>query len=241
MFYSINLVVCIVGFGIALFFYSKRYITTFWRRIVLSIVVTFMSLLGAKLMFAFESGTFGTLISGFSLFGTIVFVPIMLIPISLLFKFNYLRLLSYIAPLFAITLGQSKIGCFVAGCCHGIESSIGFPDVHNPDIIRFPVQLLEAIIGYILGILLFIYNRKDQNKPSSYSLYMIAYCICRLGFEFLREKERIFMGLTQTQIYCLVLIVIWSAVMLIHRRKTVTKVQVVPSDNHSYFTSDSSI
>lgn len=241
MFYRINLLASVIGAGIALFFYSNKLIQRKHIRILFCLIIVILTVLCAKLMYILELGSLGTLTSGFSLFGTIVFVPIFLILLCYFFNIDYFRTLSYLAPLFALALGQAKIGCFVAGCCQGIESSIGFPDVHNPDIIRFPVQLLEAMIGYILGILLFFYNIKEKNKSNSYSLYMIVYCICRLGFEFLREKERLFMGLTQTQFYCLVLIVIWSAVLLIQRRKTGTKIQVVPSDNHSDFTSDSSI
>lgn len=241
MFYEVNLLASVIGAGIVLFFYSKQLIPRKLIRSIFCMIIVILTILCAKIMYILELGRLGTLTSGFSLFGTIVFVPIFLTLLCYIFNIDYFKTLSYLAPLFALALGQAKIGCFVAGCCQGIESSVGLPDIHNTSIIRFPVQLLEAIIGYIMGILLFIYNTKEKNKSNSYILYMIIYCSFRLGVEFLRDKERVIMGLTQTQIYCIILIIIWSAVLIMRRRKMFAKIQVVSSDNLSDFTSDSSI
>jgi phosphatidylglycerol:prolipoprotein diacylglycerol transferase len=60
----------------------------------------------------------------------------------------------------------ARVGCFLGGCCYGIESKFGFtahgnhlvPDVN--DVSRFPVQLLEAALNLVLFFLLYyIYKR----------------------------------------------------------------------------------
>ena len=60
----------------------------------------------------------------------------------------------------------ARVGCFLSGCCYGIESEFGFtahgntlvPDVN--DVSRFPVQLLEAVLNLVLfAALIFLYKR----------------------------------------------------------------------------------
>ena len=48
-----------------------------------------------------------------------------------------------------------RIGCFLGGCCYGIENNIGFIYTKNPiieanGVKRFPVQILEAIFDLAL-------------------------------------------------------------------------------------------
>lgn len=72
------------------------------------------------------------------------------------------------APLIPFVHGMGRIGCFFAGCCYGIEYygplSVRFP----PEAIgegaslvpRFPVQLLEAGLNFILVGILFFLQKK---------------------------------------------------------------------------------
>ena len=56
------------------------------------------------------------------------------------------------APLFH---GFARIGCFLGGCCYGVESSFGFCATGNTvtnigTVCRFPVQLLESFLNFSL-------------------------------------------------------------------------------------------
>lgn len=88
-----------------------------------------------------------------------------------------------------------RIGCFLAGCCYGIEyngfGSIQFPyNKFNPVLSegrRFPTQLVEASMNFILFYILYsIYKRKERTEGKLIGLYLCCYSIFRFFMEFFR-------------------------------------------------------
>lgn len=102
------------------------------------------------------------------------------------------------APLIPFIHGVGRIGCFFAGCCYGIEyhgwGSVRFP--HN-DVIpgldavpRFPVQLLEAGMNFVLCIILLLLSKNEKmKKGKTMGIYLIYYSIARFGLEMLRGDK----------------------------------------------------
>ena len=87
-----------------------------------------------------------------------------------------------------------RIGCFLAGCCFGIESDFGF--TFSQSIIeeangvnRFPVQLLEALFNLVLFFILDYFRRKNYFKQGIIYIYLISYSAARFFIEFLRGDE----------------------------------------------------
>ena len=119
------------------------------------------------------------------------------------FKKEITDIFAVCVPLFH-TFG--RIGCFLGGCCYGVESEFGFI-AHN-DLIpemsgvrRFPVSLVESLFNLLLFVvLLFLYNRNIQ-KSKLIFIYMIIYSIGRFVFEFFRGDEirGVFFGLSTSQ------------------------------------------
>ena len=108
-----------------------------------------------------------------------------------------------------------RIGCFLGGCCYGIESHFGFT-VHgntlNPsvnDVNRFPVQLVEAACNLIIFIVLFILHRKNKFQNRLLIVYFFTYPVVRFILEFFRGDEiRGFLfGLSTSQIISILLFV----------------------------------
>lgn len=95
-------------------------------------------------------------------------------------------------PLFHVF---GRIGCFFGGCCFGKEWSWGFT-VHgntlNPavnDVLRIPVQLIEAGCNLAIFLLiLFLYYKIGQRGILIY-VYMIIYPVARFILEFFRGDE----------------------------------------------------
>lgn len=105
-----------------------------------------------------------------------------------------------------------RIGCFLGGCCYGVESSFGFTVSHNDfspglaGVRRFPNQLLEALLNLILFFVLYLACRRISRKgPGSdipgilsgivFFLYMSVYPIYRFILEFFRgDTIRGFLG-----------------------------------------------
>ena len=88
-----------------------------------------------------------------------------------------------------------RIGCFLGGCCYGIESKYGFT-VHNNqlvpdinDVSRVPVALIEAYGNLLIFLLLLKLFNKQKLKGRMMYLYMLLYPVLRFGTEFLRGDE----------------------------------------------------
>lgn len=66
----------------------------------------------------------------------------------------------------------ARIGCFLGGCCYGIECEFGITVTGNTlvpsinDVSRFPVQLLEAVFNIILFIVLYLFYKKTLTVGS---------------------------------------------------------------------------
>lgn len=120
-----------------------------------------------------------------------------------------------------------RVGCFLGGCCYGIESEFGFT-VHgnelNPsinDVNRFPVQLVESGCNLIIfGILLYLFIRRIMEKRLIY-IYMLIYPVVRFSLEFLRgDTYRGFLlGLSTSQWISICLFVFALIMLPIKNRK----------------------
>lgn len=102
------------------------------------------------------------------------------------------------APSIPLMHAFGRIGCFLGGCCYGIEYhgplSVHFPVNESAPGIeafpRFPVQLVEAIVEFLLFALLFYLVKKNKLKEGQgLGIYLILYPIARFILEFLRGDE----------------------------------------------------
>jgi phosphatidylglycerol:prolipoprotein diacylglycerol transferase len=117
------------------------------------------------------------------------------------------------APLFHIF---GRIGCYLAGCCYGIEAkwgvvyheSLGAPN----GIALVPIQLMEAAANLIIFIAVLVCQRYLKRPERSLTVYFMSYAVCRFIFEFFRGDEirGLLFGLSTSQwisigviLYCL--------------------------------------
>lgn len=150
------------------------------------------------------------------------------------FQINFSKLINVIAPVIPLVHSFGRIGCFLGGCCYGIEYHGKFA-VHFPEnefvselnnVPRFPVQLLESGVNFILFIILMFYGRKTRKEGSILGIYLICYSLIRFSLEFLRgDVERgVFLGVSTSQWISLILIPI-GIYLIIRKTKTETKPQ----------------
>ena len=101
----------------------------------------------------------------------------------------YFDIFGVIAPLFH---AFARIGCFLGGCCYGIECEFGFTAHGNElvpslnDVQRFPVQLLESACNFLIFILIFTLFRKKKYTGRLFFIYLSVYAVVRFLDEFLR-------------------------------------------------------
>lgn len=106
-----------------------------------------------------------------------------------------------------------RIGCFLSGCCYGIESKFGFYfNYYNAPgcqgISRFPVQLVEAFFNFVIFIVLFkLFDREKVSGKMALIYYLLMYSIVRFSLEFLRgDLYRGFIGVFSTSQFISLLI-----------------------------------
>ena len=132
------------------------------------------------------------------------------------FKVDFGSLINIISPVIPLVHSFGRIGCFLGGCCYGIEYhgkfAVQFPENEFVEGLnaceRFPVQLLEAFINLLLFFFLFYFARKIRKPGTILGIYLICYSIIRFSVEFLRgDVERgILFGVSTSQWISLLLI-----------------------------------
>lgn len=137
-------------------------------------------------------------------------------------KNNLLDIYAVLVPLFHIF---GRIGCFLGGCCYGIESEFGFTvndNKLNPfinGVNRLPIQLIESGCNLLIFLFILYLFKKDFMKDRLIYIYMIIYPVVRFVLEFFRgdEYRGFLFGLSTSQWISIVLFV-FAIVMLIVKR-----------------------
>lgn len=104
------------------------------------------------------------------------------------------HILDVLAVTFPLFHTIARIGCFLAGCCYGIERetplSVKYTNLENGvnvTAMRIPVQLIEAGFNFVLFIYLLILVKKDEWKTKHILYrYLLIYSTMRFFLEFIR-------------------------------------------------------
>lgn len=112
------------------------------------------------------------------------------------------RLGNYLVPSLCIGIFFGRIGCFFAGCCYGVTTSLPWGVDFGDRLARNPTQLYEAL--FVLGMFAYSQLKKDAYEPGElFRRFMIAYFGWRFLVEFIRVNPVSGMGLTYYQIVSL--------------------------------------
>ncbi len=125
------------------------------------------------------------------------------------------------APCIAIAHCLGRIGCFMSGCCYGVESEHGlfFPSLGKTVL---PTQLYEAIFLLALfGVLEFFVLSKKAPKNFNLVIYCISYGIFRFIIEYFRGDPRgeLVFFITPSQFQSILFVVAGVALLLFRLKK----------------------
>lgn len=130
-----------------------------------------------------------------------------------LVKEGFMDIYAICVPLFH---AFGRIGCFLGGCCYGVESDFGFIVTDN-DLVpglcgvrRFPISLVECVFNLIVFALLLYLYKKQKCKNKMIFVYMLTYPVGRFIFEFFRGDliRGIYFGLSTSQWISIILFII---------------------------------
>lgn len=175
--------------------------------------------LGAKILYIFVSfrsidfrivfksmKSFNLFISsGFVFYGGLIGGLFAMFFVKKIHKIEVRDYVQILVPGVCIAHGFGRIGCSLAGCCHGkitnnphfyfmYKNSIAAPN----NVKLFPVQGIEAFCVLLLGMICF-YLVLKRKKINVAALYILAYSILRFILEFFRgDTERGFIFFLST-------------------------------------------
>ena len=209
---------------------NKKYRLTTKNTIIITLVTYVAGVVGAMIM----GNTYTALMtakgfnvnSNVAIFGAVIFTPLFMAVTSLIIKQDWRRVIDMLAPGIFVILACAKFGCFLSGCCHGIECSFG---VMSPTINTtvFPIQIVEVFFMCFIIAFSFWYAFKSNRyvKGAVYPATTILYCFMRFFAEFLRyyespEQRDILFNMTFWQLCCVsvsIVCVIW--LFIVHSKK----------------------
>lgn len=190
----------IVGVAYLYFEGKKEFNLSFDIVNSLFLILLMAAFVGGKVFMIFENPSYylnniGQLISGqgFVFYGSLLFC----IPAMLLFfrhhKLPVLAMLDIMAIVTCIVHFFGRIGCFMAGCCYGLEwhgpLSVMFTDeacLAPLNTSLHPTQLYSASLILVIGVALFLLKKKRQFAGQIFLLYLILYSLGRSVIEVFR-------------------------------------------------------
>ncbi|MEQ8303978.1 MAG: prolipoprotein diacylglyceryl transferase [Cyclobacteriaceae bacterium] len=183
---------------------KKHFGLSFDKSNSLFIYIVIAAVVGGKVFFFFENPQYyinnleklfaG---NGFVFFGSLLFS----IPTMLWFFKKHgiptLPMLDIMAIVTCIVHGFGRIGCFMAGCCHGKPTDSVFNVVFTSPLCQaeplntplHPTQLYEAAFIFSLMTFLLMKKKRKQFDGQLFLLYLIIYSTGRSLLEILRGDE----------------------------------------------------
>ena len=119
----------------------------------------------------------------------------------------------------AVAHAFGRLGCLMAGCCHGkyLGSEYVVGGIYMRGGYYVPTQLYEALFLFALFVVLSLLYFRRSNLCMS--VYLIAYGIWRIFIEFLRTDNRgaFVLGLSPSQWQSFLFIILGVALILIYK------------------------
>lgn len=198
-----------IGFILALFLGEYRAKKKGMKEeaiIDLAIIAAVGGFLGAKILYIIVSfkeflqnplAVIGS--EGFVVYGGIISGVLCCMLYCKVKKLKFLDYFDIVMPEVALAQAFGRIGCFLAGCCYGRETTsrfgVVFPEggLAPAGVKLIPTQLISSAGDFLIMIVLLLYyrkNKKDGTPGNVGFLYMLLYGVGRFLVEFLRNDNR---------------------------------------------------
>lgn len=162
---------------------------------------------------------------GFVVYGGIIGGIVCAIIYCRIKKLNFPAYFDLVMPSIALAQGFGRIGCFLAGCCYGRETTawygISFPaDSFAPHGIKMiPTQLISSAADFLNFAVLVLFARKAKHQGQVAGLYLINYSIGRFLLEYLRNDYRgSLLGMSTSQFISIFILIAGLLIMFLAGR-----------------------
>lgn len=188
------------------------------------------SILGARIFYAMEFWRefrgnpleiFFLWKGGLVFYGGLLFAILGLLLAVKIFKLDFWKIMDILAPSTALGYAIGRIGCFLNGCCYGVETkvpwAVNFP---TETVLRHPTQIYASFSGLLicsLLLLIFFKYRKFDGLVLIWGL--LLYGVYRFLIEFIRTNPRYLLNLTEAQWASILLFILAGGLYIKLRRR----------------------
>ncbi len=213
---------------------AKRVGLTADEVINIALIAVILGFVGAKILFVLENwqeflehpwSVLGS--SGFVVYGGLVIgICCVFIYCYWIRKISFLRYMDLIFPCVILAQAFGRLGCFMAGCCYGKETTawwgVVFPEnsMAPAGVPLIPTQLISAIGDFVILLVLIWFSRKAAKKAGDVlALYLLLYGAGRFCIEFFRQNEQGGIGpVTTAQCFSIVFMAAAVVLFILNRR-----------------------
>ena len=137
-------------------------------------------------------------------------------------KMNVADYADLFAPAIPLFHAFGRIGCFMGGCCYGMEWEHGITYTNSlvaeaNGVPRLPIQLIESGFNLLLFAMLAFLFVKGIQKGRLIVIYLMTYAAARYIFEFFRGDSirGIWLGLSTSQWISLIIVLAVLVYMIV--------------------------
>ncbi|MGI6695804.1 MAG: prolipoprotein diacylglyceryl transferase [Christensenellales bacterium] len=121
-----------------------------------------------------------------------------------------------LVPCIPLAHAVGRIGCFFAGCCHGLpyQGFLAIPiTLGGLTQSYFPLQLVEAVFLLSLSVILFRLSEGLNSSTTLLRVYLMSYALIRFVLEFYRgdSSRGIWLGFSTSQWISMLLLLLTLA------------------------------
>ena len=146
-------------------------------------------------------------------------------------KVNFLEYFDLVMPSIALAQGFGRLGCFMAGCCYGVEtdSIIGITFTHSHYAINnvslVPTQLISSGLNFLHFLVLVLIAKKVKVHGVIAGCYLMFYSAGRFILEFFRgDLERGNVGSISTSQFIAIFTFLFGlAVVIVQLKRNANK------------------
>lgn len=203
---------------------------------ILALMVLPLSVIGARVYYcifdakSFSFAEFFDIRSGgMAILGGVLGGALGVVLYCLIFKKNFFEVADVAAVSLVLGQGIGRIGCFFAGCCYGIK-------VTDPGLMWYPLStqingewhlatfFYESFFDFVIfGVLQYLISKKNLQKGTIMSIYLMSYGLVRCILEQFRDNaECLMLGPVRVS-QLLSLIMILTGIILLVSFKLIPK------------------
>lgn len=164
-------------------------------------------------------------LTGFVFYGGLLGSIASMIIYSRVFKTPLLPYLDVFAPIVPVAHAIGRVGCFLGGCCYGIEVGHDHPlgVIYPAASLAAPpgqpllaVQLIEAVLNLLIACVLFMIKKKKPAPGTLAAGYLMIYACSRFALEYFRGDliRGVYHGVSTSQIISALLFISGAALLL---------------------------